>query len=155
MARAAYDYALELLAIRAYTTRNLQRKLIDRDYPDDEVAAAVERLQSAGLLDDERYAQEYARQKLTFGSASVRRVQQDLLRRGVASALIQSAIDSVMADEPVDIDGSIERLVRRKLASMGELETDVRRRRLFAFLARRGFDLDDISRSIERHLPRG
>ena len=38
----------------------------------------------------------------------------------------------------------IAQVARRKLASMGDLDPVVLRRRLFAFLARRGYELDEI-----------
>jgi len=42
----------------------------------------------------------------------------------------------------------IERVARKKLAQLGDLEPVVLRRRLFAFLARRGYDLDEIKRMV-------
>jgi SOS response regulatory protein OraA/RecX len=43
----------------------------------------------------------------------------------------------------------VESQARKKLASMGGLDDDTKRRRLFAFLARRGFELDDIKRAVD------
>ena len=39
LARKAYDYALDLLSARAYTIRNLRRKLVQREYAADEPGA--------------------------------------------------------------------------------------------------------------------
>ena len=150
MARKAYDYALYLLAARGYTTRNLRRKLTQKDYESAEVDAVMTRLIDAGLIDDARYAREYARQKLTSGAVSVRRVERELAVKGIPLELARAATDEVMADEPVDIQKSIETAARKKLVSMGDLPADVKRRRLFAFLARRGFEIDDIRRVVEK-----
>ena len=148
MARKAYDYALYLLAARGYTTRNLRRKLTQKEYELSEIEAVMSRLIDAGLLDDARYAREYARQKLMSGAVSVRRVQRELAVKGISQEIARAATDDVMADEPVDIQKSIETAARKKLASMGDLPADVKRRRVFAFLARRGFELDDIRRAV-------
>jgi regulatory protein len=150
MPAKAYEYSLELLAARAYTTRNLRRKLVQKGFAPEEISATVDRLTGAGLLDDLRFATEFARQKLTIGGESVRRVGQRLTSRGIKPADVKAAIQSVLDDEPIDIQRSIEASARKKLASMGGLEPEVRRRRLFAFLARRGFELDDIRRAVER-----
>ncbi len=152
MARKAYEYALDLLSARGYTVRNLRRKLVQKEFDADEVSAAVERLLAAGLLDDGRYAREYVRQKLTTGRSSVRRVRLELAKKGVAGEDINSAIESVMDEEPVDIARSIDAAVKKKLASMGSIELEVKRRRLFGFLARRGFEIEDIRRSIDENL---
>ena len=44
----------------------------------------------------------------------------------------------------------IERVAKKKLAQLGDLEPLVLRRRLFAFLARRGYDLDEIKAVVTR-----
>ena len=154
LARKAYDYALDLLSARAYTVRNLRRKLVQREYSADEVVAVVERLLGAGLLDDARYAREYARQKLTLGGVAVRRVELELARRGVGRDEIARAVTVVLEEEPVDLERSVNAAARKKIASMGDLDPEVKRRRLFAFLARRGFDVADIRRCVESQVPR-
>jgi regulatory protein len=144
-----YEYSLNLLSARAYTERGLRRKLEQKEFDPAEVDAAIERLTSARLIDDEKYAEEFARQKLVNGGSSVRRVVQDLRRKGVSVELARAAVARVSENEPVDIAASVESQARKKLASMGGLDDDTKRRRLFAFLARRGFELDDIKRAVD------
>jgi regulatory protein len=144
-----YEYSLNLLSARAYTERGLRRKLEQKEFDPAEVDAAIERLTSARLIDDEKYAEEFARQKLLNGGSSVRRVVQDLRRKGVSVELARAAVARVSENEPVDIAASVESQARKKLASMGGLDDDTKRRRLFAFLARRGFELDDIKRAVD------
>ncbi len=150
MARKPYDYALDLLSARAYTTKNLRRKLVQKEFSPDDVAAVIARLAESGLLDDAKYAREFARQKLTSGGSSTRRVQQQLAVKGIPADDARAAIETVMEEESVDIGQSINAATRKKLASMGELPADVKRRRLIAFLARRGFEFADIKRAIDR-----
>ena len=152
MPNNAHEYALNLLSARAYTARNLRRKLVQKEFEPADVETAMERLVASGLIDDSRFASEYARQKLTTGGSSVRRVKQDLMRRGLSAENIRAAIEQVVAEETVDIVKSIDAAARKKFASMGNIAPDVARRRLFGFLARRGFEIDDIRRAIERVL---
>jgi regulatory protein len=42
----------------------------------------------------------------------------------------------------------VERAARRKLRSLAKLDPATRRRRLYAFLARRGYDGEDIRRTM-------
>ena len=44
----------------------------------------------------------------------------------------------------------LERVAKKKLAQLGDLEPLVLRRRLFAFLARRGYDVDEINAVVSR-----
>lgn len=144
MAQTPYNRALDLLSARPYTVRQLRRKLVQKEVPADEADAVIARLLGAGLLDDERYALAYARSKLVGQGSSARRISQELARKGVSAELSKQAIEQVVIDEEVDTRAVIERVARKKFASMGDLEPAVLRRRLFAFLARRGYELDEI-----------
>lgn len=148
MALTPYNRALELLSARPYTVRQLRRKLIQKEVPASEADLVIERLLAAGLLDDQRYALAYARSKLVGQGASARRIGQDLARKGVSAELAKEAIAQVVVEEEVDTSAVIERVARRKLASMGDLEPVVLRRRLFSFLARRGYELDEIRDAV-------
>ena len=145
---SAYNYALNLLAARPYATRALHRKLIQKEYSAADADEAIRRLVDNGLLDDAKYAEQYARSKMLATGASKRRLTQDLYRKGIKGDVAAAAIDNVVADEEIDTAAMIERVARKKLAQLGDLEPLVLRRRLFAFLARRGYDVDEIKRVV-------
>ena len=149
MATNPYEYALNLLAARAYTVRNLRRKLAQKGFDPIEAEKVVERLQASGYLDDDKFAVEFARQRLVAQGASQRRVEHDLMRRGISSESAKAATREIMAQENVDLSTSMHRLARKKLASLGDLEPHVKRRRVFGFLARKGYELDDINRTLD------
>lgn len=144
MAQTPYNRALDLLSARPYTVRELRRKLIQKEVAIADADQVIERLVAAGLLDDARYAASYARSRLLGPGASARRIRQELARKGVNAELAQDAIARVVADEQVDTNAVLERVARKKLSSMGDLDPVVSRRRLFAFLARRGYELEHI-----------
>jgi regulatory protein len=83
---------------------------------------------------------------------SRRRIQQELTRRGVARDVSSEAIAEVFEDEGVDEAATIERVARKKLRTLMKLDQPTQKRRLFAFLARRGYDSDDISRVLRKVL---
>jgi regulatory protein len=153
MSQTPYNRALDLLSVRAYSVKELHRKLVQKDILPAEADAVVERLQAAGLLNDTSYSLAFARSKLLNSGASARRIRQDLMRKGVAPAIIADAIAQVMADEEVDTGAVVARLAKKKLALLGDLPPLVLKRRLYAFLARRGYDLDDIQAAIQDILP--
>jgi regulatory protein len=79
---------------------------------------------------------------------SRRRVQQDLGRKGVARAVVDEAITTVFDEEAIDQRAIVLDAARKKLRSLADLDPVVKRRRLYAFLARRGYDLDDIREAM-------
>ena len=134
-----FDRALNMLAARARSSTELRRKLVEKGEPPALADQAIARLAALGLLDDDEYARQVARGRL-LGGASKRRVQQELWRRGVARDVADEAVAEVVADEEVDEEDSAVRVARRKAASLAKLDGPTRRRRLYGFLARRGYD---------------
>ena len=147
---SAYNYALNLLSARPYATRALHRKLIQKQYSAADADDAIRRLVDNGLLNDAKYAEQYARSKITMTGASKRRLQQDLFRKGIKGDVATQAIAAVLDEEGIDPAAVIERVAKKKLAQLGDLEPIVLRRRLFAFLARRGYDVDEIKGVVAR-----
>ena len=146
---ATYDRALNLLALRARSSQELRRQLVRKGEPADQVDAAIARLQMAGFLDDHAFARQFARSKAVGAGMSRRRIQQELGRRGVARQIGDDAIADVFAEEQLDEHAVVEEAARKKLRSLKNLDAGTRKRRLYAFLARRGYDLDDIRRVMQ------
>jgi regulatory protein len=144
VALATWDSANRLLATRARSRSELRRQLLRKGRPEPLVDRVLDRLERAGYLDDADFARQFARSKSLGRGMSRRRVQQELAKRGVARAVAEAAIIEVFAEEGVDEYVAVERLARKKLPSLAALDPLQRRRRLYAFLARRGFESDDI-----------
>jgi len=147
-----YDRALNMLAARGRASADLRRLLVRKGEPADRVAIAIERLERAGFVDDASFARQFTRSKSVSGGLSRRRVQQELSKRGVAREVSDEAIEAVFVEEGVDEEASIERVARKKLRSLANVDAPTRKRRLFSFLARRGYDSDAISRVLKKVL---
>jgi regulatory protein len=144
-----YDRALSLLAFRSRSARELRRRLVQKGEVAERVDRTIERLTTAGLLDDAEYARQVARSKLLGQGASKRRLAQELFKRGVAREVADEAIGDVIEDESVDEQTVVEGLVRKKLRSLSDEDPVARRRRLYGFLARRGYSSDVIRRALQ------
>lgn len=144
-----YDRALNMLAFRGRASRELARSLERKGEPKELVARAIERLTEQGLVDDAAFAESFTRAKVLGAQQSRRRVQQDLARKGVAREVTDAAIATVFEEEQVDQREIVEQAARKKLVSLRKLDPVVRRRRLYAFLARRGYDADDIRSAMD------
>ena len=144
-----YDRAVTLLAAHARASKELERLLVRKGEPVALAKAAVARLTEQGFLDDASFARQFTRTKLA-GGLSRRRMQAELARRGVARDIADAAIDEVIIDEDVDEADTCDRVATKKLRSLRGLAPDVQRRRLYAFLARRGYELDDVRAVVDR-----
>ena len=143
-----YDRALNMLALRARSAADLRRTLLRKGEPAEHVDVAIARLLQAGFLDDVSFARQFARSRVLGAGLSRRRIQAELARRGVAREVAGAAIEEVFGEEHVDEEATLERVARKKLNMLARLDTSTQRRRLYAFLARRGYDVDDIGRVV-------
>ena len=139
-----YDRALNVLAFRGRASSELARSLLRKGEEKPHVDWAIARLTEQGLLADAAFARAFTRAKVVGGKQSRRRVQQDLARKGVSRAVTDDAIDTVFEEEVVDQRGIVEEAARKKLRGLAGLEPAVQRRRLYGYLARRGYEVDDI-----------
>jgi regulatory protein len=147
--KSAYEQALTLLEFRARSVAELRRELLRRGAPPAEVDEAIARLRDQRLLDDEDFARQFARNKVLGAGASPRRIVQELSRKGIGRDVAAQALDDLREQDGVDASEGIFRVARKKWASLAKLDEPTRRRRLYAFLARRGFDPDDIRRAMQ------
>jgi len=145
----AYDRALNLLAFRARSARELQRRLVQKGVTAARADRVIAKLRDAGLIDDADFARQLTRSKMSAG-ASRRRVHQELFKRGVPREVADEAVEQVVEEEGISDAESIERIARKKWSTLHGLDDPTRRRRLFGFLARRGFDSDDVSRVVRQ-----
>jgi regulatory protein len=144
-----FDRALAMLAARPRAARDLERMLVRKGEPAEHVASAIARLIALGALDDAQFARQFIRGKIAGAGLSRRRLQSELWRRGVTRDVIDAALAEVLVEDEVDEDAQIAQVAAKKLRTLRSLDATTKRRRLYAFLARRGYDGSAIRRVID------
>ena len=134
----AWRAALRVLATRARARADLRRRLIEKQHPPAAVDQALERLNARGLLDDRRFAVEYAARHGARGRGPSRLLG-DLLAQGVERRVAEHGVADALAEEAFDPGQMVRAIAKRRAAQLAGLTPSVRKRRLLAFLARRGY----------------
>ena len=145
--------ALRSLERRAHGARELAGKLERKGHGKVAVGAAVERLGRLGLLNDLDFARAYITARSARGRGP-ERLRRDLADLGVAPEVARQAL----AESQVGLEDPLAQpleLARKRVAQMKHLPTDTRRRRLAAFLARRGFHGSEVRGVMESVLREG
>lgn len=150
----AYDRAMAMLASRGRASGELRRLLVRKGESAEVVNEVVARLTVAGFLDDASFARQFTRWKSGGPGLSRRRIEQELTRRGVDRAVALEAVAETFVEENVDEREVIRAAAEKKLRTLTKLDDQTRRRRLYAYLARRGYDADAISETVSQ-LTRG
>ena len=146
----AYRAALRALARRAHARFDLRRRLLQKQHPPAAVDGALERLAASGLLDDARFARDYAGARATRGGGrGPARLVRDLLSQGVPRGVAEEAVRMALADEGVDPAAALRAVAEKRAIQLAGLPPVVRKRRLAAFLARRGFQGAEVRSIVE------
>jgi len=139
-----YDRAMMMLAARGRASGELKRLLVRKGEEPRVVSMVIDRLVAAGFLDDDAFARQFARSKSTSGT-SRRRIEMELSRKGVDREIARTAVAETFEEEHVDEAAAIDRAAEKKLRTLSKVDEQTRRRRLYSYLARRGFDRDAIN----------
>lgn len=150
--QAAYDAAVRLLAVRGRSTRELITRLRRKGLGAAAVTHAVGRLEAEGLLDDTVFAEQYARSRAARGWGPVA-ILADLRRRGVDRRLAERTVGALEGPHDDDGRGDLRALAARRARTLASLPPETARRRLIAFLGRRGFRVHDVLEVVDEVLP--
>jgi regulatory protein len=96
---SAYQKAVQLLASRPHFRRELELKLAARDFPREEIAAALDRLTSEGYLDDRAAAESLIHSRLSRGAEGRLRLAAELARRGAPSEIAAAALSALLPED--------------------------------------------------------
>ncbi len=99
---SVYDRATLLLARRPHFRVELERKLRQRGHAEDEIAAALAKLESQGYLDDERLAREFAAQRAARSGEGARRVRAAMEKRGLGAETIRGALAEALPEDDLE-----------------------------------------------------
>lgn len=142
------DKALDLLAVRARSSRDLGSRLKRAGARPGDVSWVLARLEAQGFLDDSTYAKQVARTRVLAGGVSRRRVVTALRRKGIAADVAEAAIDATLADVELDEYGAALAAAQKRIRALSSLDSQKRRQRLYAFLARRGYEADVVRKVL-------
>lgn len=130
--------------------REVRRHLVAKGFSGPEADAACVRLVELGILDDERLARNAAEAALARRGEARANVASALATRGIPASIVETVLPEVFADE--EGTGEVERAIAVGAHRLRVLHgTDVSiRRRLGAYLARRGYPMDVVVEAVNR-----
>jgi regulatory protein len=134
---SAYTDALQLLARRELTEKELRDRLVDRDHPRDEIDRVIAHLLESKALDDGRVARAYARTATDIKGRGRLRVMRELNAMGVARETATEAVTEVFAD--VDERALIAKALQKKMRGKLRISDAREHARLYQYLMRQGF----------------
>jgi regulatory protein len=142
-----YDVALRALMRRPHSVNEMQKLLKRRASSDLLAQVVLARLKENGSLNDDRYANQFTRQRTEIRRQGKFRIARDLRARGVPDTHIQSAIEE-SADEAAEHAAIRHRIDRKLKLTRGEI-SDKKIASLYRSLLAAGFPSDAIRRELK------
>lgn len=147
--RYAFDSAVAMLARKRRTRFEIISRLSDRGIDTNAIDAALEKLSGYGYVDDAAYARDYVESAITAGRHGRKVVAHKLRQKGIDDDTIDSALLAYTDDIARDIASRQITALRRQhigdTPAEDAFQQKKARQKIYAALARRGFDYDIIN----------
>ena len=127
--------ALRYLALRMRSQKELRDYLRKKECSDLAVERCIQYCLEHRYLDDRLFTEAFIRDKININQYGVRKIGSLLFRKGIDAALIRTLLNEVV-DEEEQLQLARE-LARKKLKTLHT--TDDQRRKLYRYLAQKGF----------------
>jgi regulatory protein len=145
---AAYRTALRAIERRSFARADLGRRLLRKGHAPEAVEAALARAVEHGLLDDAAFAVNFVETRSARGRGPLR-LTRDLLAMGVERGIVDRAVAAHLRKSEGNGDIPLA-LASKRAAQLRDLPRHVKRRRVLAYLARRGFSGREVSEMVAR-----
>jgi len=142
-----YEAAVRALMRRAYSVYEMKQLLGRRTEDDKLLRTVLDRLKRAKMIDDDRYAKQFARQRTEIRRQGKFRIARDLRARGVPDRHIEAALAEAAkeTDEPAIVRQRIERKLRSLRGEINENKIAS----MYRSLLRAGFSADIVRRELK------
>lgn len=144
----AERYALNALGRRALSGGELAERIRRRGHGAAVAEAVVQAMRDKRFLDDEAYGRAVIRAERARRPAGSRLLRQKLVQKRLDRSLIDRLIAELEAEQDPVAEARCLVEARLRQPSVQRLDPAARQRRLYAQLARRGFDPDTIRQAM-------
>lgn len=134
-----------MLARRAHSRKELTQKLRRKGFADETIAQALQKAEAQGLIDDQAFAETFVRRRRRQTELGTRKLQAELYQKGISRHIVQRTLSDMEKDEEALCYAAAEKKVES--VAKKNLMHKKRRRKLFDFLLRRGFEWEVIQRA--------
>lgn len=134
--RRAHNVSLHALATRGQSLLEIEGRMRAREIPEDILTAEIERLEASGLIDDDALAAELVDKYSLRGGLGRRAVADKLRQRKLSPETIERALEVLSSDDELE---QLREVAESRARSLTKLPADVAKRRLVAYLNRRGY----------------
>lgn len=132
----AYHTALRFLSHVARSSKELERKLLEKQYEQLIVDDVIKRLKKQRYIDDEQYATMLTEQRITHQKRGKLWVKRELESKGLSDEHVEDAMSQI--DEQTELEHAFS-IAKKRWERLKAEQPLVRKRKVNDFLLRRGY----------------
>lgn len=138
-----FQKALRLLDYKPRTEQEIRTRLKQKGFEPEQIEQVVQRLLSTHLVHDEQFAASWVENRNQFRPSSQRVLRYELRHKGINEEIIERAL--IGSEDELELARRAAQKMTRRLVNLDWQEY---RKKLSAFLARRGFTYETISQVV-------
>lgn len=142
----AFARALHFLSFRPRSETEVRRYLATRDITEADIDAVVERLAGVGYLDDQAFARAWVASRNRLHPRGAQALRYELQQKGIDPDIIRAVLSDL---DPLELAYTA---ARPQAVRWRQLDATAFRRKMAAYLSRRGFAYDVIRATVDRLL---
>ena len=130
------DYLLGLLARRDHSLQELKTKGLKKGYSSNRLDTVLASLLELNYVDNTRFAERYIHDAVELKKWSLNRIASELQKKGISRSVYTPILNQYSTDLWLT---QMQALVKKNYRKFTRIESDKRKKKLYDFLARKGY----------------
>ncbi len=146
----ALQYAFLLLSYRQRSEKEVITRLKKKKFSLEATDYVIKKLRNIKYLDDFAFSRSWIENRLRKDPRGARLLYLELIQKGVKQEIATKALREVFDEDNIDEVVLALKSIEKKISQYRNLERNKATRRIYNFLARRGYSQDVIKEVIDR-----
>lgn len=142
---AIREYMIRLLGRRDHARNELRDKARKKNFPIESIEEILDELTDKKYINNLEFARKYTRDKFEFNKWGLNKIRSELFRKGIKEKEIQEALLEIDSKEA---DIAIKSLVLKNRRKFERTDPLKRKKKIFDFLLRKGYDSNNIIKQL-------
>ncbi len=138
-----FDRALKYLSYKNRSTKEIYDYLKKKEFSDEEITSAIEKLVEYKFLDDKNYSEIFTRDRQLKGR-SKRMISYELKQKGINKDLSEMTLENAQDDLK-----TAKEYIGKRLHQFNRLDPEKRKQRIVGRLQSRGYSWDVIKKVLQ------
>ncbi len=147
-----FNYSMKLLTRQNYFEKALLEKLKQKEYSDEDIAFALDKLKEYNYIDDTKLTEGFVKDKKRFSKKGPQYIAQALRMKGIDYETITQTLQEHYSEEE-EFENCMSAALKKMEVYRRKCDDDYTlRNKLYGYLSQRGFTTRVISKVLEKLL---